>query len=305
MITYHEFLEQIREQVSELVEDEYTVRIMPVRRNNGVVLDSMMIAKPGDQVCPNIYLNQLYKWHQGGMSIPCIAERILMQYREAVPDESFDIGTLLSRESVCRNIVYRVVNSLRNKDLLEEVPHRDFLDLSLVYYILIRGTQIGDGAVLVRREHQKMWELDDEELDLAARENTEKLLPADILSISEMMEELSRQIGNSTYSELETEEVCRESPMYVLTNRDRQFGACYVANTGVLSELARREEDDLYILPSSVHECMIVPVRCGQDPEELGEMVREINRTQVDAEEFLSDSVYRFNREMNQVEIAA
>ena len=93
--------------------------------------------------------------------------------------------------------------------------------------------------------------------------------------------------------------------MYVLTNTDRQFGACYMTDTKLLESVAQMEQDDLYILPSSIHECMIVPSRWENDAEGLGEMVREINRTQVAEEEFLSDCVYYYSRASGQVEIAS
>ena len=314
MITYEEFLSLIEEQVSESAEDDYTVRIVPVRKNNGVMLDSMLISRPGDMVCPNIYLNALYDCYQSGMSIPGIADRILKQYRKSMPSEAFDVEELLSRDAVCGNVVYRVINRSRNKDILNDIPHRDFLDLSLVYYVMVRSNQIGDGAVLVHREHQRLWGISDEELDQAARENTRRLLPPDVVGIAKMLGELSEKDGASESREEEDntdrggesgEEEFREVPMYVLTNSSRQFGACYMADKAVLNELARREDDDLYILPSSVHECMIVPCRYEEDPEDLGKMVREINRTEVDAEEFLSDSVYHYDRIMDRVEIAA
>ena len=309
MITYEEFLSLIEEQVSELAGDEYTVRIVSVRRNNSVMLDSMLISKPGDMICPNIYLNSLYDYYQEGMSIPRIADWVLTQYHKAMPAEKLDVEELLSRDAVCGNVVYRVINRSRNKDILKDIPHRDFLDLSLVYYVLVRDEQIGDGAVLIHREHQRMWEISDEELDQAARQNTRRLLPPDVVSIAKMLGELSEKMEHrtcTTEDEPEAEDISAgETAMYVLTNSMRQFGACYLADTEVLDEFARKEEDDLYILPSSVHECMIVPCRYESDPEDLGRMVREINRTQVDEEEFLSDCVYYYDRQLGKVDIAA
>jgi hypothetical protein len=309
LITYDEFLSLIEEQVSELAGDEYNVRIVPVRRNNGVMLDSMLITKPGDMICPNIYLNAFYDCYQEGMSIPAVAERIMIQYRSTMPGGRIDIEELLSRDAVCGNVVYRVVNRSRNEDILKDVPHRDFLDLSLVYYVIVRNDQIGEGAVLVHREHQKLWKISDDELDLAAKENTRRLLPPDVVSIAKMLGELSEKMETGTYTGSDgpgDEDSGEENtPMYVLTNSCRQFGACYLADNSVLSKLAEKEDDDLYILPSSVHECMIVPYRYEDDPEDLGKMVREINRTQVDEEEFLSDCVYYYDRVLDRVEIAA
>ena len=309
MITYEEFLSLIEEQVSELAGDEYTVRIVSVRRNNSVMLDSMLISKPGDMICPNIYLNSLYDYYQEGMSIPRIADWVLTQYHKAMPAEKLDVEELLSRDAVCGNVVYRVINRSRNKDILNDIPHRDFLDLSLVYYVLVSSDLIGDGAVLVHKEHQRMWKISDEELDRAARENTRRLLPPDVVDIARMLSELSEKMEHRECAREDEPEaegmIAGETAMYVLTNSRRQFGACYLADTEVLDEFARKEDDDLYILPSSVHECMIVPCRYESDPEDLGRMVREINRTQVDEEEFLSDCVYYYDRQLGTIDIAA
>ena len=93
--------------------------------------------------------------------------------------------------------------------------------------------------------------------------------------------------------------------MYVLTNRTRQFGACYLADKEVLSEIAGKLNSDLFLLPSSVHECMVVSADYWEDPESLADMVREINRTQVSRDEYLADTVYRFCREDRELLIAA
>ena len=222
-----------------------------------------------------------------------------------MPEGSVDIGAMMNRETVCKNTVYRVINTSRNRDILEDIPHREFLDLSLVYYTLIRNSLIGEGAVLIHREHQKMWGLSDEEIERAAQENTKTLLPYELLSISEMIGELSKSLDNRTYSDLDTDRVSRYSPLYVLTNKDRQFGAFYLTDKHILNTIAEAQDDNLYILPSSVHECIVLPERYEEDPEDLSDMVMEINRTQVPEEAFLSDSVYYYDRIIDEIDIAA
>ena len=95
-----------------------------------------------------------------------------------------------------------------------------------------------------------------------------------------------------------------KTPMYVLTNRKRCNGAACVLYEQVLENFAKKINDNLYILPSSVHEVIMIPASFAGKASQLREMVEEINATQVEDEEVLSDSVYFFNRMTKKLELA-
>lgn len=305
LTNFNRFLDELKQEVSDLAGDEYTVNIMPVTKNNGVRMTGMTIIRPGDQVSPNLYLNGWYDCYKSGMSVRQVAEHLMELYRESVPKGSFDANELFSPDMVRGNLVYRIVNRERNRKLLTEIPHRDFLDLSLVYYVLVHSRQLGEGAVLMRDESMRAWGLAREELDEVARANTKRLLPSDFLSITAMLKDLEKKSDTVTYPDMEIEEQSMDTPMYVLTNSERQYGACYLADREVVAQIAEEMSDDLFLLPSSIHECMVLPCGFGGDPEKLADLVREINRTQVAAEDYLGDSVYYYCRETGDLEIAA
>ena len=305
MMNYNRFLDEVKREVSDLAGDAYTVNIMPVTKNNGVRMTGMTIMRPGDQISPNLYLNGWYDCYKGGMSVRQVAEHLLELYHDSVPKDPFDAEELFTPETIRGNLVYRIVNRERNRKLLSEIPHRDFLDLSLVYYVLVHSRQLGDGAVLVRDESMRAWGIAREELDSVAKANTKRILPSDFLSITAMLKDLEKHGETVTYPDMEIEEQSMDTPMYVLTNSDRQYGACYLADREVVSGIAEEMSDDLFLLPSSIHECMVLPCSFAGDPEKLASLVREINRTQVAEEDYLADSVYYYCRETGEMEIAA
>ena len=92
--------------------------------------------------------------------------------------------------------------------------------------------------------------------------------------------------------------------MYILTNTEKLHGAACILYQQLLEEFAKKVNDNLYILPSSVHEIIMIPASFAGKASELRQMVEEINATQVEEEEVLSDSVYFFNRLTRKLEMA-
>lgn len=80
--------------------------------------------------------------------------------------------------------------------------------------------------------------------------------------------------------------------MYVLSNKLKNYGAACIAYPYILDMLAGVLKENFYVLPSSVHEVIIVPESSQIRQSELERMVREINETQVPEEEILSNHAY-------------
>ncbi len=294
-MNYNCFLKDVTQRVCEAVSGTMTVEVGAVAKNNGVTLDSLMIHRPGETVCPNIYINPLYEQYLNGATVDQIVERILLTYRSAVPAAEIDPETLLNPEIILSQVVYRLVNYEKNERLLEDIPYKPVLDLALIYYVMVHTEEFGDGAIMVRNDLLAYYNLTKEEVDRAAKENTARLLPADFMGIRELMREMGEIIGVKSYKDLSLEEEAVASPLYVLTNRQRLFGAYYMTDESLLSEISRKLDSDLFLIPSSVHECMVVPTEIWEEKDTLSDMVREINHTQVSEQDFLADTIYRYN----------
>ena len=304
-MNYSCFLKDIAQRVRERVSGECTVEVKSVRKNNGIMQECMIIRRPQDTVSANIYLSQIYEKYLDGMTMDQAAEEILCAWHSAMPAMQIDADQLINADIIRSQVVYRLVNHERNAALLETVPHKDLLDLTLVYYVLVHSEEMGEGAILVQDHFLEYYGLTLEEVDEAAGRNTPVLLPVDFIKISDLLREFGEKSGAYTYSEISLEEESVQTPLYVLTNKSRMFGAYYMTDRTVLGKIAEQMDADLYLLPSSVHECMVVSAALWEDPQGLAAMVQEINRTQVSEDEYLADSVYRFGREDGSLVIAA
>ncbi len=85
-------------------------------------------------------------------------------------------------------------------------------------------------------------------------------------------------------------------PMYVLTNQEKVYGAACILYPGVLKKAAETIGDDLYVIPSSVHETIIVPASCWDDTTSIKSIIHDVNENVLDSMSYLSDNLYSYNR---------
>ena len=162
----------------------------------------------------------------------------------------------------------------------------------------------GYATAQIHNEHMRMWSVDVDTLYELAKTNTPRLFPAEIKSMVQVIKGIMGWENPGMDMEEDLSGESMSEPIYVLTNQDGFKGAAAVLYEGVLKGFAEQKGCDLIILPSSIHEMILVPYKKSMDMAELGEMVRNINRTTLPAEEILSDSVYLYSRETDQVTMA-
>ncbi len=296
-MNYEDFLTQLENCIRSKEGKEVKIQVSHIIKNNGQYMDSISVRSCGEKVSPAVGLAPYYHKALGGTSVEQIADQILdciLHFRkQGLPDvDSFADFEKAGGKIVCRLIHYR-----KNQKLLRDVPHRSFLDLAVVYYYLLGEDDFLNASILIQNRHLKLWKIAAEELHARAYANTPVLLPYEFGSMMAIL----RSITGMDFPDEEEE----RGGMYVLSNRQKMFGAVNMIYTNVLEMIAGFLGEDFYLLPGSVHECIVVPVSMNIQPEELQEMVKEINRTQVEPEEFLSDSVYRYYRGGRRLMIAA
>lgn len=199
----------------------------------------------------------------------------------------------MQKEKIKSEILFQVINAKRNRELLEQIPHEICLDLALVFFYMEESGDCRKNIYLFNNEQMRQYEVTKEELRTWAMENTPRLLPVSFHSIREVLREF--QLGN------EAEKKAEQVPMYVLTNVRMFFGAACLFYPRVLASIANAVQDDLYILPSSVHECIILPASDTYTRDELEKIVCEVNVTQVPEQEILSDCVYFYQKDARKI----
>ncbi|MBR3040797.1 MAG: hypothetical protein IKI20_09155 [Lachnospiraceae bacterium] len=301
-LSYEEFQDVLKEKVQNKLDERIAVGITDVMKNNGVVLKGMTFSKEGEGISPTIYLEQYYVAYKKGADWAELVRKIVDIFHLGAKNEFFDLQAFLDFERAKEHIVYKLVNYEKNKELLEKIPHRQFLDMAVVYYYLVETEELSNATILIYNNHLENWNVTAEELDAIAKENTPKLLKEDLRSMTEVIRELLRKKG------IPEEEIFTEEPeeevMYVLSNNTQVFGAAAILYSGVLKAFAKKVKKDLLILPSSVHEVIILPKSDDMNVETLRQMVMEVNSTQVEEVEVLSDNVYCYERKTDALTFA-
>lgn len=288
-MNYDEFVKSLIKWLEIALSDKYTVIKKSTLKNNGITVDSLVIKKGNGEntlASPCWKLEQLYSQYSNGTSFGELIETIVTSTLDNSIQDPFKGKDILNEQVILCNTTYRLVNYKRNVDILRTVPYVRFHDLALMFYVVESIEGIGDCMIMLTNDILKHFSISQEQLELVTPENTKKLLPADFLSITNLLNSLLQLSGN------EEDDV----KLWALTNTSRMYGAWYMTDPKTLEIVGKKLKDDFYILPSSVHECMITPVSLWNNPAELAEMVKKINKTTVSPEEFLSDSVYWYDR---------
>ena len=297
------FIELVKLEVSKKIGDGCKIQINDVRKNNGVILRGLTITQRNSNMSPTIYLNNHFTDYISGKSslsdiVNCVADT----YHRNKIGQNVDMGYFLNFEDVKSRIVFMLINTKRNKELLEDIPHIDFLDLSIVFQCLIAQEELGLSTVLIHNVHIKLWDVTAEELYQVAKENTPRLLPCELKSMNQVLSEIMLEESPDAFSSEDcTELFTGNIPMFVLSNRSRVEGAACILYPHVLADFANTINSSFYIIPSAIHEVLLLPTNQCEESAEILSMIKEINDTQVSAEEVLSYSLYFYNKETDKI----
>lgn len=294
------------------------VRTVDTVKNNGLKLTGLVFEDNGTNTYVTLYLNNMFEQYQRGVELSKLVDSICEQYEQSRVTDSLDLSDFLDYEKAQKKIAFKLVNYNQNRDMLKNMPHRRFIDLAIVYYYVVDNAPFnGRGSIKIDNSHLEEWGITEEQLYKNAMETTPILLPASIVPISECVKDMvyrsircaqnkNEQLSKLLMMLLLSEELENENSisMYVIKNQLCLNGAGCILYENVLKGFAETMGDDLYILPSSIHETIVIPVSDNQVPEFLSEMVREINHTNVVVEERLADNVYIYKRSTDTIEIA-
>lgn len=296
-----EFADKVCREMKRELGAAYQVECKEVRKNNGVILHGLLVVGEKQNVAPTIYLDTFLEAYEAGATFQSILQRLLDISREDMLKETVDMAFFRSFEKVRDRICYRLIGRKGNEELLEDIPYIEFLDLAICFYYAYHGDVLGDGTILIHNSHMELWNTCTAELFGVAKRNTQKLFPWVCSSITEVLSEVAGEYGS--IEEVEPEELLQEIPLQVLSNEKRTHGAICMLYPGVLERLAGEGRQNFYILPSSIHEVILLADTGVGSAAELKKMVTEVNSTQVAPEEILSDSLYYYDSTDKRVKI--
>ncbi len=309
-MTIEQFGGKVLEYLKKVLESECQIEFREVTKNNGVCLHSIVITAKDCNVSPAIYIDEMFEAYQNGRTFKDIAYDILCAYYQYVREPNMNMEFFTQFAQAKNKLLYKLVNAKDNRELLPEVPYIEWNDLVLIFYYLFEDEQIGRATILIRNTHLKMWGINMDTLYETAQENMLRLCPEELTPIQQIVEELVDMRCNSQGEGAPMEfpegfriEMAQDVSMYVLSNRSRLFGASALLYAKSLKRLAEELNRNLVVLPSSVHEVLVVPDDGVTKKDFFANMVKEVNDTQVDREEILSYSIYYYDRASDQVSI--
>lgn len=289
---FNVFVENIVNLLQQKMGHEYDISVTRVTKNNDIELTGVILMKASDNISPTIYLEGLYAEYQDGTAMEELAEKVIAFYEEKMPDDGLDMDFFQDFELVKGRIFYKLVSFEKNTRLLEKIPYYRWNDLALIFYYAMEDEKIGRASITIHHHHLEMWEQSSDALYAVARENMKKHMPELLVSMKDLLEEMAGlHLGEDM-----------PLPMYVLTNQDKVYGAAAMLYSEQMKELAEKWQSDLLILPSSIHEVLLLPDDGQNEYAFYRQMVEEVNTTQVEPEEVLSYSLYRYCREKAEIE---
>lgn len=333
-MNYDNFNREVKRGVEKIISEEFcdgVVAIRNVTKNNNVRMKAISIVRKEEKTTPTIYLRNFYMQYKNGRQIESICQEIFCIYKKGIEDfkADLDIMNMSDFEKVRDYVFYKVINYDLNQQLLKQIPHYKFKDLAIVFYILVNDEYNSQATSIIHNQCMEEWKITTDRLRDIAFGNTWNRFPPvirkiediiydmivnDIVDVEEGSEGLGSVKENTFYNDIEDEEVCgmikeeiekikidREMEMYVLTNTAKINGATCITYPGVIRQFAMEHESDIYIIPSSIHEVILIP-RVDWSREEIDRLIKEVNEEQVDPVEILSDHVYIYRRDTGEIE---
>lgn len=305
---YQKFLQTIQKEVRQQIGVDYQVKLNSVIKNNDQNLDVITIVGMNN-ISPNIYLNSYYEEFSSGKDTASIVQDIISIFNGNKNLKS--AINILNYNLVSNQITYMLVNFKENKERLKKLPHKVINDLAKIYCIVVKQDNQGISSITVTNDLMKKWGVNINTIDYVAYENTPFLFPKTIRSMKDIIKDMIfEKLPITVQQGIEVEEVSQqdldyfsenmfsnENEMYVLSNSIGINGASALLYPEVLHNFAIEHKSNFYILPSSIHEVILLPDVNKLSKKELRQMVIDINNSEVAPDEVLSNEIYYFDME--------
>ncbi len=305
-----EFTKQLLKHLKELFGDEATFSVHEVFKNNDTKLQALSIVKKGKDTGCNIYLDYLLPQYQQGKSIDDIVKWIAgFAERET---KTVEINSRLLKETMSNysfireNMTIRLINWEKNRKYLKGKLCFKYLDFAIAVYVILSQEEETVGTVAVPEEYYKHWNVSKGTLLNDIITEMVQRFPPEINSLSNFLINYMTEAG--LHDEADKLENIKEfnSNTYILTNKMGLHGATAILYPDVLYGLAEKTgTDELILLPSSIHEFIIIPKTKGMDisREYLRNITRSANNGYVSKEDFLSNNIYLYNKQADGIKI--
>lgn len=291
---FNEFREKVKEALPDFLTDDLRnaeIKDTAVNKLQGESYSGISVTPEGSRVGVSINLEDAFLDYQTGSQFTAVMNRLADTIVGTLGErEQFDLGFLADYSAVKEMLTVEVVGKDQNAEMLQSVPHQEMEDLAAVYRIDLGETENGNATVLITNEMLRNYGITPDQLHQDALDAAQHTMKYSIRSMDEVLMGMAQSMG------IEQEQpVMFSSPLYVATTERDILGAGVLAVPSFFEDAAEKLDGNFYVLPSSVHEILLLPDRFAPEPQLLKEMVQDVNANEVDPKDRLSDNVYHYD----------
>ena len=305
---FEEFRERLMEDLKDSLQDrtgkEYTADANHVKKLQNADYDGIVIRPEDEQVGVNLDAQMLFAAYESGKSYDEVVEQATNIVAEGFENQpSFSVEDFSNYDVMKEKLAIQVVSTERNTEMLEKIPHKEVEDMSMVCRFVVGNNENEMGTVLVTNQMLESYGITGEQLFNDAAKYAPELRPSEIKGMADVLAEMMG-VDVSELGETMGMPESPELPMYVASTHDKMNGAGIIGYPGFMDMASEKVGGDFFLLPSSVHEVLLIPDDGKTDYRNLESMVREVNATQVELKDQLSDNVYHYDSKEKVFELA-
>lgn len=266
-----EFTKEVKERLEKKL-GNFTIK--EITKNNNTILNGIISTDKNTSAI--VYIEDLFNTYNNGKNIDEIINIVIAIFNNN--NVSYDYITNFNK--VKDKLSLRLINAERNREIIKSYPYKKYLDFILIVDINVEF----NGSIKVNDYLLKAWNKSFEEVFEIALNST-------IPVVKSMIEFFGFPDSFDDF-------------IYIITNKESFLGSAAMLhnNNEPLMKLAEKFNSDLYIFPSSIHEVIVIPV-VDDDIDYFHSMVKNINSTIVSDRDYLSDNVYKYDKELNRISI--
>ena len=298
MMDFNEFQNQILQEAKDRMWG-VQVEIRPVEKLQGESYTGLSIQPNDSPMAATLNLDTVYnQMVDQGKSFQEVADDLITHAADIIVDmPKIDVNDITNYDQMKNTLVVQVIPTDRNAEMLADIPHKNIEDMSLVYRMQIDQNENGTSSVLITNAMLENYGVTVDQLHQDAMDAAVINNPATFRSMQEVLSDLMGMPADLMPP--------MDGPqMYVASVENSLNGAGVIAYPDFMNQVAEQVGGDFFVLPSSVHEVLVVPDDGSIDRHDLESMVREVNASEVLPKDQLSDNVYHYDSQDQVFELA-
>lgn len=296
MMEYTAFKNKVADSIKDYLPDEYkdcALRFCTVTKSD-FEYEALMIEEAGKSgAVPALNITEAYNDYLNGTDFADILDELADIRLHAQLSSKINPSDILVLDKVKNLIIPRIINIEKHDKYLSDKPHTLIEDFAVTYAVRFESKSSCSDAVITDTLLQ-VWGIGAKELHEIAINNLSKKSPY-------FCSMLSYLTGNCDSINIDTLDITDHPiPFFILSNTSHMYGAAMILNSKLMKSITDKL-GEVYIIPSSVHEVLILPKFAVSDAMELQDTIKSVNGNDVAPEDVLSNHVYEYYDETGSI----